>query len=137
MRAVLIAITLFAAANCHADLLSNSSPPGLGGGATPSGVNAIFAPLAGRMTAACDLGAKRKVCGRVLADGTPQIGTGFYSCNTWVNSTYRTDYGNTTESTFIYQLTTSGLRVDHDECMTYGEYNCSTWKMSTTCIIQW
>lgn len=135
-RNAFVVFALLWAVNCQADSIGLANPALTT--AASSGLKEIFAPLAGQ-TLSCKDPSKAKfyVCGRVLADGTPQLGNGYLSCTNWSNAVAVVDAWNDANSTYNAFMTTSGLQVEHIRCSFYGEYNCAAWENSTSCIVQW
>lgn len=134
MRAAIVALLMAVSVHCQADLLGNSTAPALGAGAA-SGLKEIFAPLAGR-SAECTMPGKYKACGRVLADGTPQVGYGYKNCTIWQNGTAIADDIGTNGDTYIIQLTTSGFKVDASQCSP-TESGCGGGQLVPVCITSW
>lgn len=124
------------AVNCQADSIGLANPALTA--AASSGLKEIFSPLAGKTVSCRDPSHNNFwVCGRVLADGTPQIGNGWNSCTNWANTVSVLDAWNDANSTYNAVLTTSGLQVEHYYCKSYGENYCSIFENATSCITQW
>lgn len=156
-KCIILSLALLTAAQYvnATDLLASGNTPGMTS-APGSGLNSIFGPLAGRQIS-CNLTRVDRpdrtltnvprACGRVLADGTPQVGSGDYrGCINWVNGTVLNNpdpYNLVSAGGYRYQLSTSGLvawvrtctGIDGSEGDSNGD--CTGMSDYVACSVSW
>ncbi len=150
-RLALIVLASAFSTNSLADLLSLGATPALTT-APANGLQAVFGPFAGRSLACAVPGfdsgvdtlphgrAANRICARVLADGTPQVGHGFNACTTWMSRTSMAYTNSAWDGEYPVRsmITTSGLTAWGSVCVNKGfDGDCTGTSERINCTASW